>query len=150
MGKKIRLADGSVIEKQGVDALVRINGEIHSNFCLVAEPGDAHLLGSLTLETFSLGVDPVNKKLIPVVASAMPAPLKERCPPRIYPGNVDLGRILLAVEKYKKSEASLEKAAALAGVSISRMMDILCDYGVEANLEKEDYVNSLKTARKFW
>jgi len=31
---------------------------------------------------------------------------------------VDLGRIMLAVEKYKKREASLEKAARFAGVSI--------------------------------
>src|SRR3990170_7382969 len=63
---------------------------------------------------------------------------------------VDLGRVLLAVEKYKKSEASLEKAARLAGVSLSRMMDILAEYGVEANLEYEDYLKGLKTIRKAW
>lgn len=63
---------------------------------------------------------------------------------------VDLGRIMLAVEKYRKSEASLEKAARLAGVSLSRMMDILAEYGVEANLEYEDYLRGLKTIRKAW
>ena len=63
---------------------------------------------------------------------------------------VDLGRIMLAVEKYKKSEASLEKAAHLAGVSISRMIDILAEYGVEANLEYEDYLKGLNTLRKIW
>ena len=63
---------------------------------------------------------------------------------------VDLGRVLLAIEKYKKLEASLEKAARIAGVSISRMMDILQDHGVEANVEYEDYVKGLKSLRKTW
>ena len=35
---------------------------------------------------------------------------------------VDLGRVVLAIEKYKKSEASIEKTARIAGVSISKMM----------------------------
>jgi len=35
---------------------------------------------------------------------------------------VDLGRVMLAIEKYRKSEASIEKAARIAGVSISEMM----------------------------
>jgi predicted HTH domain antitoxin len=63
---------------------------------------------------------------------------------------VDLGRIMLAVEKYRKSEASLEKASRLAGVSLSKMMDILAEYGVEANLEYEDYLKGLETLRKQW
>ncbi len=61
---------------------------------------------------------------------------------------VDLGRIMLALEKYKKKEASLNRAARLAGVPLSKMMDILAEYGVEANLEYEDYLKSLKTIRK--
>jgi len=63
---------------------------------------------------------------------------------------VDLGRIMLAIEKYKKSEASIEKAATIAGVSISKMMDILKEHGVEANIEHEDYLRSLKNLRKIW
>ncbi len=63
---------------------------------------------------------------------------------------VDLGRIMLAVEKYKRSEASLERAARLAGVSLAKMMDLLREYGVEANLEYEDYLKGLKTIRKVW
>ncbi len=63
---------------------------------------------------------------------------------------VDLGRVMLAIKKYKKSEASIEKAARIAGVSISKMMDIFKEYGVEANLEYEDYLKSLKTIRKLW
>ncbi len=63
---------------------------------------------------------------------------------------VDLGRVVLAIEKYKKSEASIEKAARIAGVSISRMLDIFKEYGVEANIEYEDYLKGLKSLRKIW
>ncbi len=63
---------------------------------------------------------------------------------------VDRGRIMLAVEKYRKAEASLEKAARLAGVPISKMMDILAEYGVQANLDSEDYLKSLDAIRKIW
>ncbi len=63
---------------------------------------------------------------------------------------VDLGRIMLAIDKYKKSEASIEKAARIAGVSISKIMDIFKEYGVEANLEYEDYQKGLKLLRKIW
>ena len=63
---------------------------------------------------------------------------------------VGYGRVMLAMEKYKKSEASLEKAANIAGVSISRMMDLLQEHGVEANLEFEDYLAGLTNLRKVW
>jgi len=65
-------------------------------------------------------------------------------------GLVDLGRIMLAIEKYKKSEASIEKAARIAGVSISKIIEILREYGVEANLEYEDYLKGLKNLRNAW
>jgi len=55
-----------------------------------------------------------------------------------------------AIEKYKSSEASLEKAARLAGVSVSKMMDILKVYGVKANLDYEDYLKSLKSIKEVW
>lgn len=63
---------------------------------------------------------------------------------------VDLGRVMLAIEKYRKLEASLEKSARIAGVSISKMIDILREHGVEANLEFEDYLKSLKSLQKVW
>ena len=63
---------------------------------------------------------------------------------------VDLGRMMLAIEKYKKSEASIEKSARIAGVSISKMVDILREHGIEANLEFEDYLSGLKSLRKVW
>jgi predicted HTH domain antitoxin len=63
---------------------------------------------------------------------------------------VELGRLHLAMDKYRSSEASLEKSACIAGVSVSRMMDLLRDFGIEANLELEDYRASLNTARSLF
>lgn len=63
---------------------------------------------------------------------------------------VGLGRTMLAIEKYKSGEASIEKAARIAGVSISSMLDIMNKHGVVANLEEEDYLKSLKTICKVW
>jgi predicted HTH domain antitoxin len=63
---------------------------------------------------------------------------------------VTRGRILLAVERYKQGEASLGKAAGLAGVPVGRMMTILAEFGVESTLDKEDYLQSLKNLQKVW
>ena len=63
---------------------------------------------------------------------------------------VDFGRVMLAIEKYRKSEASIEKSARIARVSISKMIDILKEHGVETNLEYEDYLKGLKLLRKVW
>jgi predicted HTH domain antitoxin len=50
---------------------------------------------------------------------------------------VTRGRILLAVERYKMGEASLGRAAELAGVPLVQMMTILTEFGVESRLEKK-------------
>jgi predicted HTH domain antitoxin len=63
---------------------------------------------------------------------------------------VTRGRILLAVERYKKGEASLGRAAQLAGVPVGKMMTILTEYGVENRVEQEDYLQGLQGLRKVW
>ncbi len=63
---------------------------------------------------------------------------------------VTRGRILFAVEQYKNGEASLGKAAELAGVPVGRMMTILTDFGVESRIEQEDYLRGLESLRKAW
>ncbi|MBI4456492.1 MAG: UPF0175 family protein [Acidobacteria bacterium] len=60
------------------------------------------------------------------------------------------GRVMLAVEKYKKGEVSLGKAAELAGLPVGQMMTTLSEFRVESNLEKEDYLASLENLRKVW
>jgi predicted HTH domain antitoxin len=63
---------------------------------------------------------------------------------------VTRGRILLAVERYKKGEASLGKAAALAGLPVGQMITLLAEFGVESRIEKEDYLQGLENLRKTW
>ena len=45
---------------------------------------------------------------------------------------VTRGRVLLAVEKYKKGEASLGKAAEVAGLPVGQMMTVLGEFGVRS------------------
>ncbi len=63
---------------------------------------------------------------------------------------VTRGRILLAVERYKQGEASLGKAAELAGLPLGQMMTILTEFGVESRIEKEDYLQGLHNLAKVW
>jgi predicted HTH domain antitoxin len=63
---------------------------------------------------------------------------------------VTRGRILLAVERYKKGEASLGRAAELAGLPTGQMMTILTEFGVESRIEKEDYLRGLDNLAKVW
>jgi len=56
---------------------------------------------------------------------------------------VDRGRILLAIERYKKGAASLGRAAEIAGVPVGEMIAGLSEYGVKSNLRKEDYLEGL-------
>jgi predicted HTH domain antitoxin len=60
------------------------------------------------------------------------------------------GRIMLAVERYRDRHASLGKAAELAGVPVGRMIEILAEYGVESNLDHEDYLKGVQNLRKAW
>ena len=63
---------------------------------------------------------------------------------------VTRGRILLAVERYKKGEASLGRAAELAGVPVGQMMTILTEFRVKSRIEDEDYLQGLAAFRKAW
>ncbi len=63
---------------------------------------------------------------------------------------VTRGRLSLAVERYKKGEASLGKAAELAGLPLGQMMTMLTEFGVENRLEKEDYLQGLHNLKKVW
>jgi predicted HTH domain antitoxin len=61
---------------------------------------------------------------------------------------VTRGRVLLAIEKYRSGEASLGRAAELAGLPLGQMMTVLADFGVESRIEKEDYLQGLQNLRK--
>jgi predicted HTH domain antitoxin len=63
---------------------------------------------------------------------------------------VTRGRILLAVERYKKGGASLGRAAELARFPLGQMITILTEFGVESRLEKDDYLQGLRNLHKVW
>ena len=63
---------------------------------------------------------------------------------------VNEGRVMHAIDCYKKGKASLGKTAELAGVTISEMMDILAEFGVKSNITYDDYKEGLKNLRKVW
>ncbi|MBI2663771.1 UPF0175 family protein [Candidatus Woesearchaeota archaeon] len=63
---------------------------------------------------------------------------------------VDKGRVMYAIDSYKKGHASLGKASALAGLSISEMMDVLTEFGVRSKISYEDYLEGLNNLRKHW
>lgn len=63
---------------------------------------------------------------------------------------VTRGRILLAVERYKSGEASLGKAAEIAGLSVGQIMTILTEFGVESRIEKDDYLQGLRNLQNVW
>jgi predicted HTH domain antitoxin len=61
---------------------------------------------------------------------------------------VTRGRVLLAVERYRNGEASLGKAAELAGLPVGQMMTVLAEFRVESRIEKEDYLRGLPNLAK--
>ena len=63
---------------------------------------------------------------------------------------VSRGRVLLAVERYRNGEASLGKAAELAGVPSGQMITILTGFGVESRVEREDYLQGLRNLTSMW
>jgi predicted HTH domain antitoxin len=63
---------------------------------------------------------------------------------------VTRGRVLLAVEKYRKGEASLGKAAKVAGLPVGQMMTLLEEFGVRSRIDPEDYHLSLVNLEKVW
>lgn len=60
------LADGRVVEYDIGALTARIDGKERPTLVIFGDPDTEPLLGVFTLEGFLLGVDPVNKPLIPV------------------------------------------------------------------------------------
>ena len=64
--RTFRLADERTVDYQVGQARIRLEGEDCIALVVFAPEGTMPLLGAATLETFSLGVDPKGKRLIPV------------------------------------------------------------------------------------
>ena len=71
--KQFRTIEGRLIERELAPVFVRVDGYIGGDTVVLAEPGDAEVMGSFTLESLGLAVDPVEKKLVPTMGLALAA-----------------------------------------------------------------------------
>ncbi|TET97496.1 MAG: clan AA aspartic protease [Dehalococcoidia bacterium] len=69
--RRLRTADGRVIERDATEVPIRIGDEKLSSLCIFGDEGSQLLLGAVTLEGFGLSADPVNQRLVPVVGLLM-------------------------------------------------------------------------------
>ena len=96
-------------------------------------------------KTMSIRMDPENFEFLQELTKEQKSDLS-----KAVREMVTRGRVLLAVERYKKGEASLVRAARLAGVRVGQMMTLLSEFGVESRIEEEDYRHGLTTLHKAW
>ena len=96
-------------------------------------------------KTLSIRMDDENYKFLSSLAKDEEGDLSKAVRDVVY-----RGRLMLAVERYKKGAASLGRAAEIAGVPVGDMMALLSEYGVKANLRKEDYLEGLANLDRVW
>ncbi len=58
---------GQLAERDAAEVLITLEGRTLHTVCLFGDAGDLDVLGAYTLEGFGLGVDPVQRKLIPAL-----------------------------------------------------------------------------------
>jgi len=63
---------------------------------------------------------------------------------------VTRGRVLFAMERYKKGELSLVELPSLRESLSDRCMTLLTEFGVQSRIEDEDYLQGLAAIRKAW
>lgn len=57
---------------------------------------------------------------------------------------IELGKIYFTVLKYRDGKISIGKAAEIAGLSLSEMIDVLIKLGIKSGLEVTDYLEGFK------
>jgi predicted HTH domain antitoxin len=96
-------------------------------------------------KTMSIRMDEENYRFLNRLAKDEKADLSKAVRDVVY-----RGRIMLAIERYKKGTISLGKAAELAGVPVGEMIALLSEYGVKSNLGTDDYLEGLANLKKVW
>jgi predicted aspartyl protease len=64
---QVRLADGSVIDDEVCDTVIRLEGQSFFTPVSFGRVGEPNLLGVVALETALLAVDPVDQRLVPTI-----------------------------------------------------------------------------------
>lgn len=62
--RRLRLADGSVIVRERGTASFKYGERIGGADVIFGNPGDAHILGVIALESLGLGLDPIRRELV--------------------------------------------------------------------------------------
>lgn len=65
--RRVLTIEGRTTERGAGEILITLEGRTLHTLCLFGEPGDLDVLGAYTLEGFGLGVDPVQRRLIPAI-----------------------------------------------------------------------------------
>ncbi|MAF13571.1 MAG: hypothetical protein CMI53_01625 [Parcubacteria group bacterium] len=61
---------------------------------------------------------------------------------------VEMGKVYFAISKYKEGKISIGKAAEIADLPLSEIMDLFADLGIRSNLTMEDYLAGAKVAEE--
>ncbi|HEY3066137.1 MAG TPA: aspartyl protease family protein [Methylomirabilota bacterium] len=65
--RRVMTIEGQIVERDAAEILFTLEGRTLHILCLFGDAGDLDVLGAYTLEGFGLGVDPVQRKLIPAL-----------------------------------------------------------------------------------
>ena len=65
--RRVLTIEGRTTERGLTEILITLEGRTLHTLCLFGEPGDLEVLGAYTLEGFGLGIDPVQRRLIPAI-----------------------------------------------------------------------------------
>jgi predicted aspartyl protease len=65
--RRVVTIEGQVVERDAAEVLITIEGRTLHTVCLFGGAGDLNIVGAYTLEGFGLGIDPVQRKLVPTL-----------------------------------------------------------------------------------
>jgi predicted aspartyl protease len=65
--RRVVTIEGQVTERDAAEVLITLEGRTLHTICLFGDAGDLDVLGAYTLEGFGLGIDPVQRKLVPAL-----------------------------------------------------------------------------------
>jgi predicted aspartyl protease len=69
--RRLQTADNRIIVRDAGEVPLKVGSEVLSSLCIFGDPGSHVLLGATSMQEFSVGPDPVNERLVPVVGLLM-------------------------------------------------------------------------------